>query len=265
MYPYLFGIESPFFDMYTILIIVGILAAVVLFKFLNKRFATADKVYNFYSLLGLVAIGAGLVCSFLFQQVYNLIESARDGTKYEPVGVTFYGGLIGGVLTFILGTLFFAKPDVKKEFWSVANLAAPCIVIGHAFGRYGCYCAGCCYGKPVAANHFGIAFPQAGRRVIPTNLYEALFLTALAAAMLILLLRSKKTDPQLLVYAFAYAIFRFIIEFYRGDDRGVLIPGLSPSQWWSIAIFLTASALAFYVYYLKRVPFSGRADRPNSP
>jgi phosphatidylglycerol:prolipoprotein diacylglycerol transferase len=236
--------------------IAGILAAVLLFKFLTKRFKVADKPYNFYSMLGLLSIAAGLVCAFLFQQVYNLIEAAINGTKYRAAGVTFYGGLIGGVLTFVLGTLFAAKPEVKKEFWKVANLAAPCIVLGHAFGRYGCVCAGCCYG--IETSGFGLDFPDARYHAVPTNLYEALFLTMLFAVMMVLLLVYKKTGPQLLMYGFAYSVFRFIIEFYRGDPRGQLIPGLSPSQWWSILLFIAAAALTVMICYFKKIPLAGK-------
>jgi phosphatidylglycerol:prolipoprotein diacylglycerol transferase len=39
------------------------------------------------------------------------------------------------------------------------------------------------------------------------------------------------------VYLIGYGIFRFINEFLRGDDRGQLIPGISPSQALSLVLF----------------------------
>lgn len=257
MYPSLFGVE--FLDMFTILIIAGIFAAVILFRYLCGKFGIADKPYNFYSLNAVISIAVGLICAFLFQQLYNLIDSIKTGEKFTWGGITFFGGLIGGVLTFVLITVFAAKPEVKKEFWRVANLAAPCIVLGHMFGRYGCFCAGCCYGKPT--DGFGFIFYGLNYKAIPTNLYEALFLTVLFAVIMFILLRFGRTDFPLILYGFAYSVFRFIIEFYRGDDRGSFIPGLSPSQFQAIILFLVAAALTVLIYVFKITPFAGKKEK----
>ena len=254
MYPFLFGVE--FLDTFTILIIVGIFAAILLFRYLCGKFEIADKPYSFYSLNAVVSIAVGLICAFLFQQVYNLIDSIKTGEKFTWGGITFFGGLIGGVLTFVLLTVFAANPKVKKEFWRVANLAAPCIVIGHAFGRYGCFCAGCCYGKPT--DGFGFEFYGLNYKAIPTNLYEALFLTVLFGVLMFILLKTKRTDFLLILYGFAYAVFRFIIEYFRGDDRGQFIPGLSPSQFQAIILLLIAAALTVLIYVFKITPFAGK-------
>ena len=240
--------------MFTILVIAGILCAVLMFKFLCGKFKVETDVYNFYAFTALMAIGIGLICAFLFQQLYNLINSLRTGEKFVWGGITFFGGLIGGVLTFVLIAAFAGKPNAKKEFWRVANLAAPCIVSGHAFGRYGCFCAGCCYGKPT--DGFGFKFYGLNYKAIPTNLYEALFLTFLCAVMLVILFRFRRFDFLLILYGFVYAVFRFVIEYFRGDDRGQFIPGLSPSQFQAIILFLVAAALAVYVLILKKTPLA---------
>ena len=256
MYPFLFGVE--FLDTFTILVIVGIFAAVLLFRKLCDKFEIKDEPYKFYSLNAVISIAVGLICAFLFQQLYNLIDSVKTGEKFEWGGITFFGGLIGGVLTFVLVTVFAAKPKVKKEFWHIANLAAPCIVVGHAFGRYGCFCAGCCYGKPT--DGFGFKFYGLDYKAIPTNLYEALFLTVFFAVLMFLLFKFRRTDYLLILYGFAYAVFSFVIEFYRGDDRGSFIPGLSPSQFQAILLFLVAAALTLLVYVFKITPFAGKKE-----
>ena len=257
MYPFLFGVE--FLDVYTILVIVGIFAAILLFKKLCAKFEVGDKTYSFYSLNAVISIGAGLVCALLFQQLYNFIDSLRTGEKFVFGGITFFGGLVGGVLTFALITTFAAKPEVKKDFWLIANLAAPCIILGHALGRYGCFCAGCCYGKPT--DGFGFVFYGIDYKAIPTNLYEALFLTVFFGVVTFLLFKFRRTDYLLILYGFAYAVFRFIIEFFRGDDRGQLIPGISPSQFISILLFLAAATLTVLVFGYKIVPFAGKAKK----
>lgn len=47
------------------------------------------------------------------------------------------------------------------------------------------------------------------------------------------------------VYCIGYGIFRFAIEFLRGDDRGKLFNLLSPSQFWSVLMILIGLFIVF--------------------
>ncbi len=279
MYPYLLGKE--FLSMYGILLAVGLLAAVVLFKLLCNIKKVDDKTYTFYSLLAVISIAIGMGGAALFQLFYDWIAWLQAGKigKFEGGGLTFMGGLVAGVLTFVLGTLFFAKGKVKRDFFRCASYAAPCIVLGHIFGRLGCFCAGCCYGKPTHSK-LGVVFPDlrdyagsypayaaTGGRAYPTQLFEALFLAVLLAVMLVLLLKfdtPKRAAYKLLLplYGIGYAVFRFCIEFLRGDDRGALIPGLTPSQVQVIVLALVAIALTVAVFGYHVVPFEKAKDPP---
>ena len=255
MYPYLFGWER--LPTYGVCLAVGLLGAMLLFRFLCKKKAVDDDVYAFYSLLGIISIALGILGAMLFQSVYDMIERAVSGEKvrFEVGGMTFMGGLITGVLVFILGTVFFAKGKVKRGFFACASYAAPCIVLGHFFGRIGCFCAGCCYGK-ATDGPLGVRFPDLPHKVLPTQLFEALFLAALLAVMLVLLFRFNQSKLLLPLYGFAYALFRFCIEFARGDERGTLIPGLTPSQTQSLLLFAVAAVLTVFLYKLKKIPFA---------
>ncbi len=118
----------------------GVIAALALFWFLCKRFKVDEKVYDFYWWNSIVAVGFGLLGAWGFQQIYDAIA----GKPFDLSGFTFFGGLILGAVSFIAGVAFFAKQPAKNEFLRVVNFAAPCIVIAHAFGRIGCFLAGCC-------------------------------------------------------------------------------------------------------------------------
>lgn len=149
--------------MYGILLAVGLLSAVLLFKIICNVKKVDDKTYTFYSLLAIVSIAIGILGAAIFQAFYDMIELYRTQKilKFEFTGLTFMGGLISGVLAFMLGTVIFAKGQVKRNFFECASYAAPCIVLGHMFGRLGCFCAGCCYGKRTDGI-FGVRF-QIGR------------------------------------------------------------------------------------------------------
>ncbi|MGN1099922.1 MAG: prolipoprotein diacylglyceryl transferase family protein, partial [Christensenellales bacterium] len=48
----------------------------------------------------------------------------------------------------------------------------------------------------------------------------------------------KYNKYSLPLYFTGYGVFRFLIEFIRGDDRGSFIPGLSPSQTYCIIMLV---------------------------
>lgn len=247
--------------MYGLLLAVGLLSAVLLFKIICNIKKVDDKTYTFYSLLAIVSIGLGILGAALFQAFYDMIDlyKATGNLKFEFSGLTFMGGLITGVVTFVLGTLIFARGQVKRNFFECASYAAPCIVIGHMFGRLGCFCAGCCYGKETDGP-LGMKFPDLSHKVYPTQLFEVLFLAVLLAAMLVILFRFKRYRILLPLYGIVYAVYRFGIEFVRGDDRGTLIPGLTPSQFQVIILCLVAIALAVLVFGFHIIPFSKAKD-----
>jgi prolipoprotein diacylglyceryltransferase len=120
-------------------------------------------------------------------------------------------------------------------------------LIAHAFGRIGCFFAGCCHGPETDA-WYGIYMyaTSLGKKatVVPTQLYEAIFLFALCAVCFLLVWK-KKFRHNLSVYLIAYGIFRFCLEFVRADDRGQFLGSLTPSQFWSIVMIIAGIALIF--------------------
>ena len=110
MHPYLFG-KIP---SYSVMMIIGILAAVLLFRFLCAKKRVPGKIYDYYATAAIVSIAVGLGSAFLFQAVYNLIDTG----KFEFRGLTFMGGLIGGAVTFVLFGLLSKKPERKAALHS---------------------------------------------------------------------------------------------------------------------------------------------------
>ncbi|MBR2337037.1 MAG: prolipoprotein diacylglyceryl transferase [Clostridia bacterium] len=244
---HLFG--KDIVTLYGICIAVGVLCCVlVLFKFAKGRIS--DKFIDFLFYNGIVAIALGFFAATLFQSFYNYLDNPEAG--FQLSGMTFIGGLIGGVVSFLAGYFVF-RPVLDGRLVDIISLLPCCIVIAHAFGRVGCFFAGCCYGKPTDS-FLGVRFPFLTHKVHPTQLYEAAFLFALFAVMLILYLK-KGFKHNLSLYLLAYGIFRFLIEFVRGDERGSFIPGISPSQFWSILMVVASVG----VYFLLEIGYKLRA------
>ncbi len=232
--------------------------AFLMFTMWYKKFNDASS--NAIILIGIFGTGFGVFSAMLFQAVYDFIANPDSGFKFG--GMTFIGGLIGGVISFV-GVwnlyMFVIRPRTKIK-WLNAEMNAGltdalpfipiAITIAHAFGRFGCFWAGCCYGKATDA-WYGL--PCAGHlsgNYIPTQLFEMLFLLALGGVMALLYFKFK-FNYNFAMYAIAYGIWRFIIEFVRADYRGEFIGTvLSPSQIWSIVMVLVGIGYIFVQKYI---------------
>src|SRR6266540_4415043 len=180
-------------------------------------------------------------------------------------GGVFYGGLILAVAV----ALWYLWRH-KMPMWTVCDVFAPGIALGHVVGRLGCLMAGCCYGRPTDLP-WGITFTDhfananvgtpLGMALHPTQLYEA---GAELLVLIFLLTTEKRGRPfagrTFWSYMFLYGVSRFIIEIYRGDPRGFVLGGaLSTSQF--ISVLLVPLSLIMLVILSRRAPQPGAAER----
>ena len=264
----IFGIKGLEVYAYGLCMAIGILAcfAFLMFTMWYKKFN--DKSSTAVLLIGVFGTGFGIFCAMLFQSVYNYIANPDAG--FHLAGMTFIGGLIGGVVSFLAVWniyVFVVGPRVKWTWLTSKDMnaglcdALPFIPIGiaiaHAFGRFGCFWAGCCYGQPAewglpCAHGWSSALGMSmtGVNVVPTQLFEMCFLLLLAGVMALLYFKFK-LNYNFGVYAIAYGIWRFIIEFFRVDDRGgVEGAALTPSQILSIVMVILGVGYFFLQYYV---------------
>lgn len=191
---------------------------------------------------------------------------ASLGLSLLQAGGVFYGGFIAAVLM----ALWYLRRH-SLSTWKVADVAAPSIALGHAFGRLGCFAAGCCYG--IATDlPWGVTFTDtyAGTLVgvplniplHPTQLYEAATNLLLFAGLL-WFYRRKQFDGQVFwVYVLSYSALRFFHEFLRGDPRGALFgDALSTSQF--IAILAATVALGMLARLRQRQERMEPAESPS--
>ncbi len=205
----------------------------------------------FYSVLGGMA-GAKSFYAFTYWKEFGQDLASRLAylLRTFQYGFVFYGGLIFGGAAF-----FMAAARRKMNVLKAADLCAPALALGHAFGRIGCFMAGCCYGSPTTCA-LSVTFTNPASEVNPgylgvplhpTQLYESagnfLIFLALNKALGRSLKGGLKPGAVMALYAALYSVERFLIEFLRGDDRGSLTLGLSPAQQISAAVFIAAAVI----------------------
>ena len=244
MFPDLFGVDGLTMNL---LVVVGVIAACsVVFVYLKKFTLSKNTIIDLL-ITFIATIVTGFIFAVLFENLYECIKNASlNNPQKWTWSMTFYGGIFGGVAAFFLMYKFYFLGNNEPILSKLLIIAPGAIALGHAFGRLGCFFNGCCYGKETES-WYGILFPGFAHKVIPTQLFEMIFLFILAAILLLLAFKwnSKFTLP---IYLISYGIFRFFIEFVRGDERGQL-GILSPSQYWSILLFV--SGIVFLVVYIK--------------
>lgn len=240
---HIFGLEIPTFGL---MVALGVLCCVLilihLFRKVGASEETIDKLIIVCALSGLMlALGA-----MFFDALWHNIDEARIHGKFEWQwwGITFSGGIFTAIITYFIIYYFIMKYERHHMF-----LHFDCIVIGicvaHAFGRIGCFFGGCCYGKVVPeGTFFSLMYPTDNgmENILPTQLYEAIFLLGLFFILLFLVKKNRGAW-----YLIGYNVFRFFLEYLRGDSRGASPFGfLSPSQFMSIILFLFGLVLLFF-------------------
>lgn len=242
MFPRLFFIDS-----YPAMIFLGLVAAFALFEG-YAAYIKADRLkLSYIELSAAMSVLLGFVGALLFENLYEFI---KYGDEYSWTNsMTFFGGLITGAACFAILYAFWLRKGSKATLVSMLPIAPACLAAAHGFGRIGCFLAGCCYGVPTSS-WIGVTFPGMDHAVVPTNLIEAIFLLLLAVALAMIAFR-KKSPIGIPIYMLCYGAFRFAIEFYRGDERGSLLPGVSPSQLWAILLFAAGAGLL--IAYLARL------------
>ncbi|MCU0694456.1 MAG: prolipoprotein diacylglyceryl transferase, partial [Polyangiaceae bacterium] len=172
-------------------------------------------------------------------------------------GLTYYGGFVGASIV----AWFLLKRD-RFPFWKAADMAGFAIPMGLGFGRMGCLLGGCCFGLRNDGG-LGVVFPpnspvseaqykadllatmkMPSLPVLPTQIAESAASFAIAAFCLLYVHGRKRYDGHVFVwFVVLYAAARFVLEFFRADDRGGLL-GVSTSQW--VGLVLGAIALVFH-------------------
>src|ERR1041385_1654091 len=264
MYPELFRIGNFPVTTYGIFLAVGMLLALIIAARLGQRDGLSrERIYD----IGLWTLIGGLVGSkiLMFFTEDNVQVFSLD---FQRSGGVYYGGFLGGFIALALLIRFYGLP-----FWEVGDAFSPGVGLGPAFGRQGCFSAGCCWGKATTLP-WGVHFTEAGHEYTgvpiygpdgsdlylhPTQLYESFIMLAVFG-LLYIFHKANKFDGQVLIaYAIIYAIVRFTIEFIRDDPRGDLwglttMTGLSTSQ--MLSLLVAVGAIVLMILRLRKI---GRA------
>lgn len=195
-------------------------------------------------------------------------------------GLVFYGGFIAGIVT----TLVYARAN-KLPLARFLDVCAPGVAVGLAFGRLGCFMAGCCFGDICTANQtlaldpareyqvrtvpalspafLGVQFPKksdafrqhqklgllepGSQKSLPVHAVQ--IYEAIIAGLIAVWLHRRKAQfaGEISIRLLAgYAAARFALEFFRADNQPIYW-GMTISQVTSVGLIAIAILAALRV------------------
>ena len=232
------------FNAYGLMIALGVVAAVWLFK---KRLAQRQigKPEDASS-IAMIAVPIGIVGA----RAYHVITDWErfngrwfDVVKIWEGGLGIWGGIAVGVVAGVVAA--------KKRNIPVAvglTCVAPALALAQSIGRWGNWFNQELFGKPtnlpwalqVSAGKAQAAGFEVGTTFHPTFLYESLGCLLICVGLIKAEKRSNFRDGRLFaMYVAAYTFVRFFVESLRIDEAKN-IAGLRLNQWTSLVIFACA-------------------------
>src|SRR5882762_3612431 len=228
MHPILFQLGPLTLRTYGALIALAFLAALRIAKWGVQLRGISEK---FLMDLSMILVFTGLLGARVFYVLLNwryYLLHPLESLKVWEGGLVFYGGFI---LAALAGLWYVRKH--RQSVGTVADCLAPALAMGQAIGRWGCFFAGCCYGRPTTLP-WAIRFNDPASLapldidLHPVQVYEAIG-NLLIAFILWMRLVKKPDAPRgqvFWLYVLFYGLLRFGMEMLRGDDRGPSLGGL---------------------------------------
>ena len=246
MYPVLFRIGAFEVTSFGVMVALGGLVGLWLFRRELRRSGLPLHAVD----AGIMGIFGGLLGAKLLWTIEHAGEVSITELLFSRGGLSWYGGLIGGVGAGLAHIVLKGWPVVPT-----LAAATPALAFGHLIGRIGCFLVGDDYGTP-STLPWAVAFPEGlpptTVPVHPTQVYEAIGL-GLLGWLLIRWRRSRIPDAIVLGRYFVGAgTLRFCVEFIRANERVAF--GLSVAHFVSLAASIVGISLVVAHRRVGRTP-----------
>ncbi len=252
MHPTLFTIGDWSVPTYTVLLDLGLILALVLAYFEGRRLLGSGETGLD---LGLWVIIGGVVGGRIAYVLANwgaFQEEPLRALRLWEGGLSFHGGMLGGLLVLFLFSLFRDRgmPSGRKSFWLLADTLTLPLAVGITFGWAACLMGGCAYGAlgeglgyAVLPDLFGVAAPRFATQAVALG-YAAVLL----AGMWLMRGRWPFNGASFLMYILLYFTGQFFLEFTRGDEA-IYVGAWRLAQIIDLVFVLAAAAALVFLWW----------------
>jgi phosphatidylglycerol:prolipoprotein diacylglycerol transferase len=232
--------------MYLLAFFLSYLIILRLLKIKNSKIKKEELFeFLFYILIGAI-IGARIFY-VLFYNPSFYIENPLKVFAFWQGGLSFHGGLFGGLLVIFLYSKIKSVP-----FFSITDLFSIPLSIGLFFGRFGNFLNGELFGR-VTNVPWAIAFSTAPDKGLlgrhPSQIYEMIKNLIMFFVLFAFYKKSKRDGNTTALFFVMYGAMRFLIEFFREPDPqlGFILLGLTMGQLLCIVMVIIGVALFLHI------------------
>ena len=201
------------------------------YKEAGRQGLDQEEILNLIILVAPLAWLGARIYYVIFQWGYYRQHLAEIPAVWQG-GLAFHGGILAGLL---VGFLFVRQR--KLNFWQIADVMAPSIILGQAIGRWGNFFNREAYGYPTSLP-WAMYIDGAYRH--PTFLYESLWDLGVFLFLLWYRRRPRTLRGEIfLFYLVLYSAGRFWVEGLRTDS--LMLGPLRAAQ--VVSILLASAAL----------------------
>ncbi|MBI3543369.1 MAG: prolipoprotein diacylglyceryl transferase [Deltaproteobacteria bacterium] len=245
MHPILFSIGDFHFRTYTLTSIVAMVISMVVVRSEVRRLKWPIENPIWFTaqctLLGWV--GAHLLYAITRFNDYDWLPWLKLTFIDWGHGNVWFGGFL---LTWgFIHVVAKRKGIPILAMWDVGCFAAN---VALAFGRWGCFFGGCCYGSPTdLPTHYWVPNREGYTGWLhPTPVYEFTFLMIVFAWLWRRRKRNTYDGQTAVNYLLTTSLGRIVIECFRGDTiRGFVLGPITTSQFLGLALFITGVVFHF--------------------
>ena len=242
MYPVIARIGDFEITSFGLLVAIGVLCGLWVFRRELAARGLPPSIEN----AALVGALAGFIGAKAFWTIENISQEPLADLVFSRSGLSWFGGLFGGLAGGIGTILFMRWPLVRS-----LAAAAPALAAGHLLGRIGCFLVGDDYGRP-SNLPWAVAFPEGAPPtdipVHPTQLYEAIFLGWLAWWLVRERRRGVADSVILGHYMILAGTFRFLLEFIRVNERILFGGTVTVAQLLALVLVVTGLLVRAYAH-----------------
>jgi len=262
MRPILFRIGSFPVSSYQFIGIIGVILGFVIFYYEAKRQSLNKSIIINVGIIATITgfIGAKIQ-HILFDGFFEIyLQKPVAMLKFWKGGYAVYGSVVFALPAIVL-YLTLNREKVLKYLDAISYSLA----LGISLGRVGCFLNGCCFGN-ISVSPLALTFLKSGDSaryqfnhsiihhlgkvpypVIPTQIISTISNFIIFLFLFLVVRKKYKKDGTVFgLWLALYAIFRFIIEYFRSDDRGMFFGGLlSTSQIIAVVALIVGILLVY--------------------
>lgn len=231
-----FGLEVRW---YGILIASGVLIGAILALREAKRVGLNEETLMDFLLweVPLCLVGARLYYVIFSWDMYK--DNPIEALNIRNGGLAIHGAIIMAIIVAVIFTRI-----RKIDFWTIADVCAPSLILAQSIGRWGNYINQEAHGGPTNLP-WGIMVN--GVKVHPTFLYESIW-NFLVFLFLIWYRKNKQKvkGEVFLLYISLYSFIRFFIEGLRTDS--LMLGPIRVAQ----LVSIIGIVIPMYIFFIKR-------------